>query len=62
MKTYYHINKNNNCNWKIGDEIYLCKEDNYLWQSLAEMGDYIEINGEKFDVDLIAKTAFETYI
>jgi|SRR5882724_10752993 len=62
MKAYYHINKNNNCNWKIGDEIDLGKGNNYYWQSLAELGDFIEINGEKFDVDLIAKTAFESYI
>jgi Protein of unknown function (DUF2441) len=61
MNSYYHINKNIKCNWKIGDEIDLGKEHNYYWQSLAEMGDSIEINGEKFYVDLISRHAFEAY-
>jgi hypothetical protein len=61
MKTYYHINNNNNCNWKIGDEIVLGKEDNYYWQSLKKKDDDIEINGEIFDVYKIADAAFGAY-
>lgn len=39
METYYHINWDNNCNWKVGDEIDLFKEDNNYWRSFAEKGE-----------------------
>lgn len=62
MKTYYHINKDNTCNWKVGDEIDLSNKENYYWQTFAETGELIEINGEKFDVYQIATNAFDVYI
>lgn len=62
METYYHINKNEYCEWKVGDEFDFGREDNYMWGSLAEKGNFFELNGEKHDAALIVKTAFETYI
>ncbi len=62
MELYYHINKDNTCNWKVGDEIDLSKEDNFYWQSFSETSELIEINGEKFDVYQIATNAFDAYI
>ncbi|MDP1726879.1 MAG: DUF2441 domain-containing protein [Bacteroidota bacterium] len=61
MEMYYHINNSPDCNWKIGDEIYFGHEDNYMWRSFAEKGDFIELNGEKYSSDLITRHAFDTY-
>ena len=61
METYYHINWDKNCNWKIGDEI-LFKEDNNYWRSFAEKGEYVELNGEQLDVYQIAANAFNVKI
>ena len=61
MNTFYHINKNKNCNWKVGDEIVLGKEDNYLWQTFADKGESIALNGEDLDVYNVVKAAFDEY-
>src|SRR5579863_8999939 len=62
MEEYFHFHKNIIGNWKIGDEIILGEDENPYWHSLADVGDFIEINGGKFDVDLIVRHAFEAYI
>jgi hypothetical protein len=61
METFYHINRDTKCVWKVGDEIEL-KEDNFYWQSFAQKGEYIDLNGEQIDVYKIATHAFDTYI
>jgi Protein of unknown function (DUF2441) len=61
MENYYHINSNINCDWKVGDEIEIGKEENYYWKSLSDQCDSIEINGESFDVYKIVNTAFGAY-
>ena len=60
MKTYFH-NNNSICDWKNGDEIHIGLEDNYYWISFLDIGQSIELLGEKHDVYKIAGTAFETY-
>lgn len=62
MNSYYHINRNTFCAWKIGDEINFGIEDNYMWQSFADKGDHIPLNGKPFDVHLVASHALDTYI
>ncbi len=62
MKTYYHINKNEQCSWKVGDEFELGSAENHFWSSFAEAGDSIDLNGSVYDVHLIAKTAFNAYV
>ncbi len=62
MNIYYHINKNIDCGWKAGDEIEFGKEENNYWKSLSGTDDLIEIDGEEFDVHLIAMHAFKTYV
>lgn len=61
METYYHINNNPDCDWKVGDEIFLGVEDNYMWRTFAEKGDFIELNGKKYSSDMVARHAFDVY-
>lgn len=62
MKAYYHINKDINCKWNIGDEIDFEGKDNYYWKSLVENGDFIELNGKEYNADLVARKAFSCYV
>ena len=37
------------------------KEDNYMWQSFADKGESITLNGEELDVYNVVKAAFDEY-
>ena len=62
METYYHINKSDTCDWKTGDEIDFEGKTNYYWNSLAEKGDLIQINGKTHSSDLIVRKALNCYL
>mgnify|MGYP003659793873 CR=1 FL=1 len=49
------------CDWKNGGEIHFRLEDNYYWVSFLDIGESIELQGEKRDVYKMARTAIETY-
>jgi hypothetical protein len=61
METYFHINKEKSCNWKVGDEIEFESQNNHYWRSLAEEGDFIELSGEKYPANLVTEKAFKAY-
>ena len=62
MKTYYHINKNIDCDWKKGDEIFFGKEDNFFWKSYEEEEESVTLNNEKIEIFSIANNALNTYL
>lgn len=60
MRTYFHIS-NTNCNWTVGDEIQIGKEDNNYWTSFMEKNEMIELQEEKHDAYKVVNAAFEHY-
>lgn len=62
MDIYYHINNSPNCDWKIGDVIQFGLEDNHMWKSFTEQGDYIHLNGQKYSSDVVVRHALDAYI
>lgn len=60
-KTYYHINNNPDCNWKVGDEVSFGHEHNKFWRSFLEKGTYINLNGDKHPADQVIRYALNAY-
>ncbi len=62
MKIYYHISTNPNCNWEVGDEIEFGLEDNFMWKSFLEKGDFIKLDGEVFTSYKVVTNALGIYM
>ncbi|MDH7463515.1 DUF2441 domain-containing protein [Chitinophagaceae bacterium 26-R-25] len=61
MNTYYHINRNPDCQWKAGDEFDFGHEFNPYWRSFLEKGASIKLSGDKHDAAKVIKTALNWY-
>ena len=61
MSSYFHINNQPDCSWKVGDEVYFGNEYNNMWRSFLEKGAYINLNGEKRPADQVIRYALNAY-